>query len=760
MFEITRNNEDALEHYIYEQMAYPDGEYDFTFEGRFLIYHTTHESESTFYALDMKTNLSSQVCKASDGYYDYYNYSLMVPDILNAIKYTGDNRYREAPAPDPFVLIDTIFRVILPENGYAIREEQIQLSKSIFLGLTGKRVSLCEAEVGTGKSLAYLVAAVCAKKSLERSTAGFAPVTIATSNIELQSLLVWQEIPKLSEILLKYRIINNPLTVALRKGKDHYFCRLRHEDYLYSISKHPEKYQWAIDYLQNAKMVSGDCCDLDYLRIPNKLKRRICVNGDCAFCPYDESCKYLKFLNTVMSRSWHLDFQVTNHHLFLMSMRQKNILRDSSLVIIDEAHKLKDTAREVYGESLSVNEINAYLRFIKVKCSDPQIHDKFKQKLDLVANMNAALFIGLEELYDHEADDTIDGQIIKLPGSTIKLMQRLSKELLILDSMKEPDRGKALINGRKIADKLNNFQKTSELLLWLKYDEAGKLFLCCCPKVVGTVLTQRLWSKEKHYVLTSGTMSDGFSFDYFKNELGLNQLSRHLQFEKITDSPFDYAAHTRLYIPDDLPAPDNSEEYIEAVTDRIVELVKATNGHTAILFTSYRLLQLTYAKAESRLQDYHLFKMTRSNRGAINAFKMCSNGVIFASGSMWEGVDCVGDVLSSVIIVRLPFPKRNVAAEAKKSAIKNVPAFIAEYAVPEMLIKLRQGVGRLIRSETDTGVISILDVRAADGGPYAKRVRKTLCKYPRANSIEELRIFLESVKSPDYFSKTVESEEN
>ena len=142
--------------------------------------------------------------------------------------------------------------------------------------------------------------------------------------------------------------------------------------------------------------------------------------------------------------------------------------------------------------------------------------------------------------------------------------------------------------------------------------------------------------------------------------------------------------------------------------------------------------------------------MTRNNRKVISDFRKSKNGVLFASGSMWEGVDCIGDSLSSVIIVRLPFPLRSAMMEQKKDAVGDVARFVQEYAVPEMLIKLRQGAGRLIRCETDTGVISILDSRAA-AGSYVPRIKMALSKYPAVNSVDEVKAFMESVKGEDYY---------
>lgn len=142
--------------------------------------------------------------------------------------------------------------------------------------------------------------------------------------------------------------------------------------------------------------------------------------------------------------------------------------------------------------------------------------------------------------------------------------------------------------------------------------------------------------------------------------------------------------------------------------------------------------------------------MTKSNKTAIGDFKKSKNAVLFASGSMWEGVDVAGDKLSSVIIVRLPFPMASSFTELKKEGCEDIQEFIRSYAIPEMAIKLRQGVGRLIRTETDTGVVSILDARANDR--YRDIVDSVLGKYPKVSSISEVEDFLRAVKPKEYFN--------
>lgn len=265
-----------------------------------------------------------------------------------------------------------------------------------------------------------------------------------------------------------------------------------------------------------------------------------------------------------------------------------------------------------------------------------------------------------------------------------------------------------------------------------------------------------MWDRNASHVLTSGTISDGMDFAYFKAENGLDQIPKRMLLESRTESPFDYASHTRLYIPTAMPIPNiDDDDYFKVIADEIYKIIQATNGHTAILFTSYKALKLVHELLKDRLTEYDTICMTKSNKSAIADFKKSKNGILFASGSMWEGVDCVGDCLSSVIIVRLPFPMRSALMEEKKDACDSVADFVDRYCTPNMLIKLRQGVGRLIRCESDTGIVSILDPRVVSKS-YASKIDHALHKYPRVYSTEEIECFMRSVKHESYYAEKKE----
>lgn len=749
MYEITYEDKETLAGYIVKRMAYDGGIYDFTFEGRYLIYHARVMGEWHYIALDMTTGVGSVMYRGKKPLRITDKHTV-IPYICNAIKYTGDRRYGNAMESDPIEIIDSIFRDILPEYGFNVREEQIELSKRIFRGFTSYDMSLCEAEVGTGKSLAYLVAGIVARKHFSLST----PITISTATIELQTALVEKEIPRLSGILMDSGFIDRPLKAIVRKGKEHFFCRFRYEDFIEKLNQNPEKHE-KILALFNETDFENNAFDLDKLRLPGSVKKKIRVSGGCGKCEFRDDCRYYSYSNHD-ARNPDIDFQVTNHNQYLMSEKlgakdQTYLLKPSGYVIIDEAHRLKEAAADVYGERLCERDIPKYINEVKTLCTDENRRNIYKDNMDTAVRLNAGLFEIIRSLIRSDDREDGHGTIFTVDTEMTMLIRQLRNTIESLEASRNHS---SVVHGRYILHTLDTLISSSKILTWAESDENGTVTLCCCPKNVGREMYKYLWSNGHHHILTSGTMSDGRSFEYFEKESGVDRVRKDRKQYSSTPSPFDYARNTRLYIPDDLPMPSDAgdEKYVSAIAERITELVKVTHGHTAILFTSYRMLNAVYEKVKDKISGYELIRMTRSNRNAIRDFKKKDNSVLFASGSMWEGVDCAGDKLSSVIIVRLPFPLRPAAMEEKKSASANVSAFINEYAVPEMLIKLRQGVGRLIRCETDTGLISVLDTRAVRSG-YSERVQAVLSKYPRVENLDEIREFFNSVKSKEYFEE-------
>lgn len=754
MFEITKTDQQAFHLLQQNRKAYPDGVYDFTYEHRYYIYHYRRKDRFCYIALDRTTGYGSEVITAKFPFEEDH-FRLLVPYILFSIKYTGDRRYAGLEQIPRANWIDLIFRCLLPEAGFSIREDQISMSNTMYQGLLLRNVTLYEAEVGTGKTMAYLVAGLIAKLTNQGCRRAGNPITISTSSIELQKNIIEKEIPLLSDNLLRHGMIPRPLRAVLRKGKEHYFCPRRYDDYIRSIQHQPDQHSQVLELLQSLNLPSKGF-DLDRLQLPTFIKAKICVKCSCHHCPHQESCRYARFMKSV-NRKGAYDFQVTNHNLLLASRKNrqaegKGILMDSDFVIFDEAHKLAEAANSIFGYEFTPATISGYLNSVKYqggrKTKKREVYAKLLRKAE---DLNSDMFRILSDQY-RESDSESANTAISLTPELRNVITGLMRTLGIIIGWRDSNANCG--GSASLIDGLDKFLHPGENLCWLALDKStGAITMSSVPKTMDEDLNRYLWTDPNtHWVLTSGTMRDDTGFSFFKNELGISKyLSPHAIRESGCDSPFDYQNHARLYISENTPFPNPDDpDYIRAVAEEVVKLVKATHGHTAILFTSYRLLHAVYEEVKDQIREYPLIQMNRSNKNAIDQFKRSKNGVLFASGSMWEGVDCAGDILSSVIIVRLPFPLRSQSMEYKRSKCASTGEFIQTYAVPQMIIKLRQGAGRLIRTETDTGILAILDARAAKDGAYRDRVLAALRKYPLVSSIQEIAAFMESVKDDTY----------
>lgn len=368
MFDIRKTDDEMLEFYENERIAFPDAEYDYTFEKRYLVYHAPIKDKTVYMAVDMKTRISYGAGKLEkNGTYEEDGQQLLA-NVLRAVKKTGGVHFLRQVQEYPLDMIDVVFRALLPEYGFAVREGQIRLSKQMYRGLTEKQVSICEAEVGTGKSMAYLVAAYIARKNQQMHDRVNEPITIATSSIELQQSLMERDIPLLSQVLLDFGLIEMPITAVLRKGKEHYFCRFRYEEYFRNISQHMETRGEKAEYLVRT-LFPNTALDLDQYNLSKFLKDAICVKEGCKQCVCKGDCRYLEFRRNAMDNNEELDFQVTNHNLYLMSCKQPYVLRRSSMVVIDEAHKLKEASHDVFEEDLGENDIPNFLIWSKARCA-------------------------------------------------------------------------------------------------------------------------------------------------------------------------------------------------------------------------------------------------------------------------------------------------------------------------------------------------------------------------------------------------------
>ena len=305
---------------------------------------------------------------------------------------------------------------------------------------------------------------------------------------------------------------------------------------------------------------------------------------------------------------------------------------------------------------------------------------------------------------------------------------------------------------QELADKLTVFLNSDNYICWMEKRENSRLALCAVPMELEQILFRDIWSRMIPVIVTSGTMSVRGDFRHFNKMTGLSFAASSRIMETSKPSPFDFQSNGLLYIPERMPFPNiRDDRYIQAVMAEILQIVSATHGHTLILFTSYWLMEKVFYGLKEQLSDYPLFLMGRGRLDVINRFRRSGNGVLFASDSAGEGIDLAGDILSSLIVVKLPFPVPDPVMEYQRNQYEDFDLYRRDIIIPEMLIKLRQWFGRGIRREKDTAVFSILDSRASLRGRYRTEILNTLPTMPVTDRLMDVADFIIRKKADSYF---------
>lgn len=687
-------------------------------------------------------------------------------------------------------LLNRIFKEILPRAGYKIRESQIELADMIFETLQEARISLCEAEVGTGKTHAYIIAAIVNKlnnKLLDRIRFSYPnsndfylttkmPVVISTSSVALQKAIAEEYLPVISRILLEHGIIEKPLTSAIRKGKDHYICDKRLEEYLASITdqKRSPYDELELRLLEGLKDNYFMDIDLDrFDKISNYIKSRISVPAQCnSRCSRYPECRYYKYQK--YAKSYNHDFQICNHNFFIADARHRSkgatpLIPNYQAVIIDEAHKFLPAARQMYGNTIASDEIYKMTSYVrKVKFRNEQTAITIRSNADRLERLNRKLFEDLRgQALQVECEEDMERFKVKI---TQGIAWSLKSLIFCMDSLKELLDESSYLRDKpgnihryilrllsELRDKFRAYCEPDKIVYWLEAtDEDIKsqslVRLCSIPKGLNRMLYEDFWCRTVPVVLTSGTLSVDGCFSHMKNSMGMDLIIADRVKETSRKSPFNFRKNVLLYISDHLPFPDSKNpEYINAIAYEVEHLIKATYGHSLVLFTSYKVMELVYSMVASRTDRYPMWKVEKRSLNSIDVFRQSTNGVLFASGNCWEGIDIPGDILSSLIIVKLPFAVPDPISEYEQTHYDSIEDYKDKVVFPEMIIKLKQGVGRLIRSESDTGVVSILDSRLREDGNYRNRVLKALPDCRVTDSISDVESFIKEKKEENYF---------
>ena len=636
--------------------------------------------------------------------------------------------------------IERIFRILLPQNGLAVREEQISLCHAMLDTLLQNRIALCDAGVGIGKTYAYLTACILLKQYDHSGPAGFQPVVVSTSSVALQDAVIGEYIPFLSRIFLENHIIQKPIRAMIRKGKERFVCDARLSQRLAAVQ---EKQKNAGQ--RKALFSLRTYYDLDAVTgLSGFDRRQVCVPKVCPKeCLLRSSCRYHQYLKE--ARSAEIFVQICNHNYLLADAAHRlqdmrPLLNDYRALVIDEAHKLPDAARQMYGQSLSAedfSELCALLEKEKYILVAQRLREKF-------CTLMGAMYRGelLEEAQRTAFVLTADREAAL--RDCLSLLRQTQKQLA-------PHLPRWITYRLGTTEQALNLFYTCDkrYILYIQYSRDGSPSLCAASREMPEQLRRALWLKGIPAILTSGTLMAGGSFDRTRQLMGLSANKRLDDF--IAVSPFNYRENCLLYIPDGLPRTQmGSEKEAKCLAEQICRLVEATHGHTLVLFTSYSLMGAVYNQVKDRL-SFPLMEVWRHSQEVIHQFKQAQNAVLFAAGSCWEGVDFPGDMVSSLIIVRLPFPVPDPLSEAEREQYPTLQDYIRAVIIPDMQVKLRQGFGRAIRTETDTCVVSILDHRAAPEKRYHRAVLETLPPLRITRKIEDVEAFIRAKKSPDYF---------
>ena len=622
--------------------------------------------------------------------------------------------------------------------GFTPRRAQQEMAARIEQVLADYSVFVAESGTGTGKTFAYLVPALLSGKK----------ILISTGTRHLQDQLYHRDLPLVREVL------GVPVSTALLKGRSNYLCRHRLERVEGDGRLAGRRDQSNLTRIREwgGRTRRGDIAEMDTIPEDSDLWPLVtstadnCLGGDCGH--YDEC-----FVNRARREALAADVVVVNHHLFFadLALREEGfgqLLPGVEAVIFDEAHQLPEVASNFLGLSLSSHQLVSLCR--DSIAEDLKEHSGVAGLPAVAQSLEKAvadfrLAFGVEPRRD--AWDKMENAKA-VHAALAEMKTRLTDLSAGLDKAAAKGQGLASCARRAsdLLDRLLTFGESApaDHVAWFE-TSARSFTLYLTPLDIAASFRSHTGNGKKAWIFTSATLAVKKSFAHFQAKLGLEQAETGLW-----DSPFDYARQTLLYIPPGLPLP-SSPDYTDRVLDAAAPVLRASRGRAFILFTSHRALKAAATRLRDAL-DYPLLVQGDVPRSELlRRFRELGNAVLLGTSSFWEGVDVRGEALSCVIIDKLPFaspddPVLQARATAMEQAGRSP---FNDYQLPEAVIALKQGVGRLIRDENDHGVLVLCDPRLLSKG-YGKTFLASLPPMPLTRSLEDVeRFFLQdrSVRS-------------
>ena len=605
------------------------------------------------------------------------------------------------------------------ELSYDFRIEQQKMARAVVDAIQLQYHLAVEAGTGVGKSFAYLVPAILT--SIEHNTR----TIISTYTITLQEQLLYKDVPRIQKIL------GTELKTVIVKGRSNYLCllrlqRARNNNDLFDQEKSHQLEELAKS-ANDHRIGDGTLQEIKD-QPDSEVWSAVCAeHGNCTGkrCPFYDDCYYIQARKEINDAQ----ILIVNHALFFSEMALRTegatMLPKYETVIFDEAHQMEGTASSHLGLRCSLTQIEYWLRRL---CSEKKRGILVSQKdghgcLLVEQTREASQFLFEEiqlkvQLNEHNSQKRIHTPL-SLDNDCSSKLTRLCEHIKQLCTSIEDEDIEAELNslsnrGLEIRDSIEAFiqQSLSNHVYWIERQGRRRLpILLSAPIDVSTILRETLFETSECVILTSATLAVRGEFDYFLKRIG-GESCTSLQ----VGSPFDYSKQMKIQIPKDLPPP-NHAEYGKNAIKAIRELVIQSKARAFVLFTNSRFMNQAADTLSQQFEEknYLFLIQNRSHapRKMLELFQAHTSAVLFGLDRFWMGVDIQGEALSHVIITRLPFSvPDHPLIEARFQAIEaNGGNAFKEYALPEAVLKFRQGVGRLIRSPNDTGIISILDSR-------------------------------------------------